>query len=63
MDENPILKYFNYDHLGPNLAEISRRVHDLARFMDSELVDGPQKEIGLQRLLEAKDCFARAKLG
>jgi hypothetical protein len=31
--------------------------------MDVVLPDGPEKSAGLRKLLEAKECFIRAKLG
>jgi len=43
------------------LQEVARPVHDVAHRMAGQL-DGPQLELGLQRLLEAKDCFVRAAL-
>ena len=59
----PILKYFSYDHLPAHLQEISRSVSLLAYRM-SMVIEGDkqQVEVGLQKLLEAKDCFVRAKL-
>lgn len=59
----PILKHFKYDHLPPVLREVSEPVCLLAQKMDAELPDGPEKTAGLRKLLEAKDCFVRAKLG
>ena len=59
---NPIIKYFSYDHLPEHLQAISGPVGDLAIQMDKLLPDGPEKSAGLRKLLEAKDCFVRAKL-
>lgn len=58
----PILKYFAYEHLPPRLKEISRQIHQLAVTMDRALPAGPEKTTGLRKLLEAKDCFVRARL-
>lgn len=58
----PIMKYFQYEHLPPKLQEVSRPIGELAATMDSELPDGAEKSAGLRKLLEAKDCFVRAKL-
>ena len=58
----PILKYFQYDHLPAELKFVSRAVAQLASDMDNNLIDGPEKSAGLRKLLEAKDCFVRAKL-
>lgn len=54
---------FTYTHLPPYLQEVSRPLCDLARDMDANLPEGPEKDAGLRKLLEAKDCFVRAKLG
>lgn len=35
---------------------------DLADLMASTIPDGPEKEAGMRKLLEAKDCFVRAAL-
>lgn len=59
---SPIMKYFAYQHLPPNLQEISKPLGDLAIFFDINLPDGAEKSAGLRKLLEAKDCFVRARL-
>lgn len=59
---NPILKYFAYEHLPAHLQEISQPLALLARLMDRTLPDSAEKSAGLRKLLEAKDCFVRAKL-
>lgn len=60
---SPIMKHFSYEHLPPHLQEISKPIGDLAKSMDDLLEDGPEKSAGLRKLLEAKDCLVRAKLG
>ena len=60
---SPIMKYFAYQHLPEKLQEVSRPIGELAELMDSTLPDGPEKSAGLRKLLEAKDCLVRAKLG
>lgn len=60
---NPIMKYFSYEHLPSSLQEISEPVGNLAKKMDTMLPDSAEKSAGLRKLLEAKDCFVRAKLG
>jgi len=60
---SPIMKYFKYEHLPEHLQEISKPFGDLARQMDEALPDGAEKSAGLRKLLEAKDCLVRAKLG
>jgi hypothetical protein len=58
----PIMKYFEYAHLPAALQEISKPLGELAKKFDAELLDGAEKSAGLRKLLEAKDCFVRAKL-
>jgi hypothetical protein len=57
-----ILKFFQYQHLPRNLQEVSKACSELAHHMNIQLREGPEKEAGLRKLLEAKDCFVRAKL-
>lgn len=59
----PIMKFFEYAHLPPHLQEVSKPIGELAEKMDRELPDGPEKSAGLRKLLEAKDCFVRARMG
>ncbi len=60
---SPIMKYFEYSHLPEHLQSVSKPIGDLARLMDELLPDGAEKSAGLRKLLEAKDCLVRAKLG
>jgi hypothetical protein len=60
---NPIMKYFASSHLPEPLRQVSAPIGDLATAMDITLPDCAEKSAGLRRLLEAKDCFVRAKLG
>ncbi len=58
-----IMKYFEYAHLPPHLQEVSKPIGDLAKSMNETLPDSAEKSAGLRKLLEAKDCLVRAKLG
>lgn len=60
--QNPLMKYFNYEHLPETLQCVSRPFGDLARDLENNLPDGAEKSVGLRKLLEAKDCFVRAAL-
>lgn len=55
-----ILRHFEFGHLPPHLAVVSRECHQLADEMAFRLPDGPELTAGLRKLLEAKDCFVRA---
>lgn len=59
---NPIMRFFDFDHLPEHLQTISKPVGLLAQDLDSILPDGPEKSAGLRKLLEAKDCFVRAAI-
>lgn len=60
---SPIMKYFEYSHLPANLQEVSKPISCLAKEMDEVLPDCAEKSAGLRKLLEAKDCLVRARLG
>jgi len=62
MMSNPILKYFQYQHLPEHLQEVSRDFCILAQDIDTKYVDSPEKSAGLRKLLEAKDCIVRASM-
>lgn len=62
MAEHDLLQYFVYEHLPPHLQEVSKPFAKLAREMDNLLPSGTQKDVGLQKLIEAKDALVRASL-
>lgn len=72
MKNHPALTYFSFAHLPPHLQRISKPFHDLAHNMVDEVMDaenaeamqapGSQLSLGLQKLIEAKDCLVRATL-
>lgn len=61
-ESNGILKHFNYSHLPESLQEVSKPICELAKEMNNKLPDCAEKQAGLRKLLEAKDCFVRANL-
>jgi len=56
------IKYFSYEHLPEKLQEISKPLSELAHMLEELLPDSAEKSAGMRKLLEAKDCFVRAKL-
>ena len=54
--------YFAYEHLRPELQEVSARFHHLARWIVYELPNNAERTVALRKLLEAKDAAVRAKL-
>ena len=57
-----LLKFFTYAHLPDPLRTVSQSCAELAFVMVAQLPDGPELTTGLRKLLEAKDCFVRARL-
>lgn len=57
-----LMKYFAYNHLSGDLAEISQAFGAIAATMLDKIPDGPELSAGLRKLLEAKDCLVRAAL-
>ena len=59
---NRLMRFFQFDHLPEHLQEPSKSCAVLAEAMDTSLSETAEKTAGLRKLLEAKDCFVRAKL-
>ena len=57
-----MMKWFTYTHLPRHLQEVSLPTAELAERMDRELPEGAEKTAGLRKLLEAKECFVRARV-
>lgn len=59
-----IVKYFKYDRLPEHLQMVSKPFYELAHKInqDSIFVDEDEKQAGLRKLLEAKDCIVRAMI-
>jgi hypothetical protein len=62
MSSDQVLRYFERDHLPKDLKLISEAFRDLASELASLLEGDPELEIVLRKLLDAKDCAARAVL-
>ncbi len=62
-----MLKHFEYLHLPEKLQHISASCQELAETMaialdSNDPLIGAEVTTGLRKLLEAKDCFVRAKV-
>jgi hypothetical protein len=57
-----VARFFSSAHLPDHLRAIAQPCEQLAAEMLAELPDGPELTAGLRKLLEAKDCFVRARL-
>jgi hypothetical protein len=58
----PILQFFDYEHLPKDLADVSEPFCMLALDIVENLPRNPERTVALRKLLEAKDCAVRAKL-
>lgn len=59
---NRLLKWLRHEHLPPHLQAVVVPVDALAREMDTALAEGAEKTAGMRKLVEAKDCFVRARI-
>jgi ferritin-like protein len=62
MIREPMLQFFDYQHLKPELQEHSKPFWALAQFICRTLPSNPERTVALRKLLEAKDCAVRASL-
>jgi hypothetical protein len=58
----PILQFFQYDHLPANLAAVSQPFAKLAQEIVDTLPRNPERTVALRKLLEAKDAAVRASI-
>jgi hypothetical protein len=61
-DPEPLLQFFEFAHLPPELAAISSLFCTLARDIVQMCPRNPERTVALRKLLEAKDCAVRSKL-
>ena len=55
--KSPIMQRFEYDHHTEPFLKITKQIHALAKKMNDELPDCPEKNAGLGKLLEAQHFF------
>jgi len=53
---------FSYKHLPEHLQEVSKPICELAHHVHETYVESGEKQAGLRKLLEAKDCLVRASM-
>ena len=58
--EEPMLQFFQYDHLPVHLQEASRPFGELANKIVAEYPRNPERTVALRKLLECKDCAVRS---
>lgn len=59
---DPMLRWFECDHLAKPLADFSRSFQVLAFLIAGSLPSSAERTVALRKLLEAKDAAVRAKL-
>lgn len=62
MEEERMLKYFDYKHLPENLQIVSVKFYELACSLCALIERGPERTVALRKLLESKDAAVRAKI-
>ena len=62
MNEERMLKWFEFSHLPEHLQSVSAGFCDLACSLCAIVEPGPERTVALRKLLEAKDAAVRAKL-
>lgn len=62
MATEPMLQFFNHNHLPEHLSRVSMPFCVLAEEIVMSLPRNPERTMALRKLLEAKDCAVRAVL-
>ena len=62
VEGEPMLQFFNFAHLQPDLQSISGEFYDLACKLVSLLPRNSERTVALRKLLESKDCAVRSRL-
>lgn len=60
--QDPIIQYFQYEHLPAHLAGVSKPFCDMAIHIVENLPRNPERTVALRKLLEAKDAAVRCAL-
>lgn len=60
--QEPILQFFAYEHLPPELRAASELFSELANRLVDEFPRNPERTVALRKLLESKDAAVRCKL-
>lgn len=60
IEDEPMLRWFSYQHLPARLQEASRGFYELASEIALTIPPGPERTVSLRKLLEAKDAAVRA---
>jgi carbonic anhydrase len=60
MIREPILQFFEYQHLHAHLQDHSKAFWALAHHVCNTIKESPERTVALRKLLEAKDAAVRA---
>lgn len=60
LSEEPMMQFFKYDHLKPEMQAVSKPFCELAESIVLTLPRNPERTVALRKILEAKDCAVRA---
>lgn len=58
--DNPLMKFFAYEHLPEHLQEISKPFGEMAQQLAKVMGNNAEGVTALRKLLEAKDCAVRS---
>lgn len=62
LKDNPLMKFFAYEHLPEHLQVISKPFGELAKELCQKMKNNAEGVTALRKLLEAKDCAVRSLL-
>lgn len=60
--DEPMLKFFKFDHLPKHLQAVSGNFCDIAHTIVAIVPRNAERTVALRKLLESKDCAVRALL-
>jgi hypothetical protein len=60
MNEDKILRWFEYSHLPKDLQSISKVFASVAIFINDNIASSAERTAALRKLLESKDAAVRA---
>jgi hypothetical protein len=60
--QEPMLQFFAFEHLRPELQGVSKPFAELALRIAQTLPKNPERTTCLRKLMEAKDCAVRAAI-
>lgn len=62
MEQEPIMRWFEYEHLPEHLQHTSKPFQDLAHHIIQTTAPSDERTVALRKLLESKDAAVRASI-